>query len=362
VIDLIGAQKAVGQFAMGLSLGQPCSPASADCTTDPGQSLPTVSVLVAAWNEAARIDACLDSLEAIGWPGLDILVSAGGDDDSYEVASRHASERVTVLRQHPNQGKQAALRELFTCATGDVVYLTDADSIVPEETLRSVLAPIVRGEAEVVTGTYRPHVIDATNPLVFYQWSIDRAVERRRGSESDGITGANAAVTRRALLATGAFTADAKTGTDYVLARQLRLAGYRIRYVDAGVETEYADRPRHYARRRARWLRNTVLHGWRSGDHAEVRHSLVTMGLGVATLAGLFAFPLRRRGAGFAWAGLMALLIKRRVDYAVALGRETNPPPRAAFFLLLPCLILLDQVSSVLALVDLISWKRRTRW
>lgn len=323
---------------------------------------PTVSVLVAAWNEAPRIAACLASLVAIPEPSLEILVSAGGDDGTEEIAARYASERVRVIRQQPGQGKQAALRELFALASGKIVYLTDGDTVVSAQTLQAVLGPIVRGEAEAVTGNYRPYATAVLSPLVFYQWSIDRAVGRRSRSEVEGITGANAALTRAALVATGGFAGDVHTGTDYVLARQLRAAGYAIRYVDAGVETEYADGVRLYARRRSRWLRNTFLHGRRLGDRAEVRNSLTTMGIAVVVLAAPATFPLTKRWGGLAWGTLVALLLKRRIRYAADLIRETDAPAPRAFFLWLPFLTLLDQLSSVLALADLLSQTRRTRW
>jgi cellulose synthase/poly-beta-1,6-N-acetylglucosamine synthase-like glycosyltransferase len=329
----------------------------------PGEwRMPTVSVLVAAWNEEARVGACLESLVELDWPDLEVLISAGGDDGTYEAARKYASDRIVVHRQQPGQGKQAALRELFALARGNVIYLTDGDTVVPDEVFRAVVDPIIRQDADAVTGTYRPYQSDIGSPFVLYQWSIDRAVERRRGSESEGITGANVAVSRTALVACGGFDSDVKTGTDYVLARQLRAARYPIRYVDAAVETEYACRPRLYARRRSRWLRNTLLHGRRYGDRAEVRNSLVTMGIGLLVACGPLSFPLTKRWGGIAWSGLIALLLKRRIGYVHALADELHTPVPPKYYVALPILTLIDQAASVMAVADLVSRKRRLRW
>jgi cellulose synthase/poly-beta-1,6-N-acetylglucosamine synthase-like glycosyltransferase len=323
---------------------------------------PGVSVLVAAWNEADRIGACLAALDSISWPRLQILVSAGGNDRTYEIACKFSSDRISIFPQQAGVGKQAALRELLTHATSEIIYLTDGDTLVPEATLQAVIQPIIQGETQVVTGNYRPYEDLVDSPLVFYQWSIDRAVERQRGRESEGITGANAAVTRAALDASGGFSSDVSTGTDYWLARQLRANEFDIRYVDAGVETEYADSPRLYTQRRSRWLRNTFLHGRYLGHREEVRNSLVTMGIGTVVIGGPILMAVNKGLVGAVWGGLVTILLKRRVRYASDLARERNSSLPSGYMIRLPYLILLDQLASALAAIDLVNRRRRHRW
>jgi cellulose synthase/poly-beta-1,6-N-acetylglucosamine synthase-like glycosyltransferase len=333
-----------------------------DSMTQPPRTCPSVSVLIAAWNEAERIGDCLGALAAIGWPDLEVLVSAGGTDDTLAIARAHASDRIAVFPQRPGAGKQAALRELLAHARGEIIYLTDGDTIVPEATFRAVLAPIIAGEVQVVTGNYRPYSDSLDAPLTYYQWSIDRAVERRRGPQSEGITGANAAVTRSALDAAGGFDAVVQTGTDYWLARRLRSLGFEIRYVDAGVETEYAKSADLYSRRRSRWLRNTFLHGRRLGDRAEVRSSLIAMGIGAATIGGPITLKVNKWLGSAAWCSLVAMLLMRRVAYANALEVEFQCAKPANYFIRLPFLTVLEQLSSVKAAVDIVDRKRHARW
>lgn len=328
----------------------------------PAPALPMVSVLVAAWNEASQLDACLASLASLDWPDLEIFVCAGGSDDTFSVARRHVGARMHVSEQLPGQGKQAALRGLFAQSSGAVIYLTDGDTVVTDACFHAVLKPILDSEAEVVTGTYRPFAAALADPLVFYQWSIDRSVERRRSSDAEGITGANVAVTRRALLAAGGFDADVRTGTDYVLARSLRAAGCTIRFVDAAVETEYASDPALYLRRRSRWLRNTLVHGRRTGDAQEVRTSVVTAGLGFALLAGPLTFPLTGKVGAAAWGTLVGIMLRRRLIYARELAMEIRRPAPPGFTRRLPYFVVLDQAASVMSVVDAISKRRRTRW
>ncbi len=324
--------------------------------------LPAVSVLVPAWNEAPRIGACIESLLAIDWPRLEILVSAGGNDGTYEVAKRYASDRVRVIEQRPGEGKQAALRSLLTLAIGDVVYLSDGDSVIPAPTFHAVLEPIVKGEAEVVTGPYRPYQHDAAAPFVFYQWSIDRAVERRREMHSEGVSGANVALTRRALDAIDGFNHEVKTGTDYHLARRLRAAGFAIRYVDSAVETEYAGSARPLVHRRSRWLRNIVLHGVAFDDYQAIFATART----VAVSAGFLLWPLgwrwTRLPGVLLWFTAFSYLLAVRIRYARRLSAETGLPAGPGYLARLPWYTLLDVTASLWPLLDLASRGRRWRW
>ena len=50
--------------------------------------LPLVSVLVAAWNESEHIDRHIQSFLALRYPHKELVLCAGGNDDTYERAAR----------------------------------------------------------------------------------------------------------------------------------------------------------------------------------------------------------------------------------------------------------------------------------
>jgi cellulose synthase/poly-beta-1,6-N-acetylglucosamine synthase-like glycosyltransferase len=322
----------------------------------------TVSALVPAWNESDRIGGCIESLLQIDNPPLEIFVSAGGDDGTWEIASQFTGDRLTVVRQEPGEGKQRALRNLLRYARGDILYLTDGDSRVSADTFRQLLEPIIAGEAEVVTGSYRPYDDELDRPFVLYQWSIDREVDRHRTPRSEGISGANTAITRRALLASGAFDADVPTGTDYHLARQLRGAGIDILYIDAPVETQYATSADVFMNRRARWLRNTMMHGLRFNDLGEIKATAATLTLGAgACLAPLSWRWTKRAGVGTWLLGLSYLLFLRQ-RYAAALAHERGLSMGFGYYCRLPWYTLLEQLVAIRALTDMLRPNRRWRW
>src|SRR5206468_6660479 len=61
--------------------------------------------------------------------------------------------RVTVIHAERNAGKGAAIRLGLNAAIGTTVAIQDADHELDPQQLSALVAPIVRGEAEVIYGS-----------------------------------------------------------------------------------------------------------------------------------------------------------------------------------------------------------------
>lgn len=114
--------------------------------------LPSVSVIVPAFNEGPLVRQAIFSIAASRYP-LDrleiIAVDDGSTDDTWLhilAAAREAQGRtqVTTLRQPRNAGKRQALCLGFARARGDVIVTVDSDSILEPDALRSLVTPLVR--------------------------------------------------------------------------------------------------------------------------------------------------------------------------------------------------------------------------
>ena len=112
--------------------------------------LPTVSVIIPAYNEGALVRKSIDSVTHSDYPQHKLQVIAvddGSSDDTWEhicAAASDAPMKVLTLSQPVNKGKRHALYEGFQKATGEVWVTVDSDSILEPDALRNGVGPLVR--------------------------------------------------------------------------------------------------------------------------------------------------------------------------------------------------------------------------
>ena len=124
---------------------------------EPGQHLPVITVLIAAYNEAAHIEATVRNKLAQDYPAekLSIIVisdeSDDGTDDLLSAIALH-EPRVRLIRQSPRAGKTSALNLAMPEATGEVIVFSDANSLYAPDTLKNLVAPLADPKVGYVTG------------------------------------------------------------------------------------------------------------------------------------------------------------------------------------------------------------------
>lgn len=131
-------------------------------TSLPAALPPVLSLLIPAYNEAARLGATLGQvlayLQTQPYPSELLLVDDGSTDDTVAVAegyfAAHTGRVATrVLSYTPNRGKGYAVRQGLLAARGAVALFSDADLSTPIEEVPALLEPILVGECDVVFGS-----------------------------------------------------------------------------------------------------------------------------------------------------------------------------------------------------------------
>lgn len=127
----------------------------------------SVSVVVPAYNEGARIELTLEKLVAHlerNFPQYEVIVIDDGSTDSTaeKVRKLAVTNSRIVLRSLPlNRGKGFAVRAGMTMAKGDAILFTDADLSTPVEEIDLALAELTRGFAVVIASRRHPNSIIA---------------------------------------------------------------------------------------------------------------------------------------------------------------------------------------------------------
>ncbi|MCC6276407.1 MAG: glycosyltransferase [Oligoflexia bacterium] len=116
----------------------------------------TSSIVIPARNEAGNIESAVIRIPQFGSDQEIIFVEGNSTDNTWEeierVRLKYPEKRITTLRQ-PGKGKGDAVRHGFSHASGDVLFILDADLTVPPEDLPKFYDCLVSGKAEFVNGT-----------------------------------------------------------------------------------------------------------------------------------------------------------------------------------------------------------------
>jgi len=129
------------------------------CAPVPYQmSYPSYSIVIPAYNEAARIGNALQQVVACirerGWNAEVVVVDDGSRDQTPEMVRAYAQDHPEVrLLQNPgNHGKGYSVRNGVLHSFGEVILFTDADLSAPIEEADGLFAAIAAG-ADIAIGS-----------------------------------------------------------------------------------------------------------------------------------------------------------------------------------------------------------------
>jgi cellulose synthase/poly-beta-1,6-N-acetylglucosamine synthase-like glycosyltransferase len=223
--------------------------------------LPLVSIIVAAWNEEAIIGKFLCSLEEIKYPNVELILVSGGDDKTVPFSQTKPNCQAIYIEQLAGDGKFESIKKGFAQASGEVVFLTDADCNLDSESFLRLIHPVVTGEENAVTGPTWPLREQLDTPFVSAQWVfVYRRMNLVPNQHVSFLIGANCALQSSLLSRCLSNSENQPIGEDYFLALTIQRTGGRILYDRAaGIETRYASTFRAYVRQKSRWYRSHFL-------------------------------------------------------------------------------------------------------
>jgi ubiquinone/menaquinone biosynthesis C-methylase UbiE len=113
------------------------------------------SVVIPARNESGNIEAAVQRTPEMGLGTEIIFIEGHSKDNTWEeinrVATKYPQRQIKVLKQR-TKGKGGAVREAFAAATGDILFILDADLTMPPEELPKFYEAARSGSAEFVNG------------------------------------------------------------------------------------------------------------------------------------------------------------------------------------------------------------------
>jgi SAM-dependent methyltransferase len=115
----------------------------------------TTTVVIPARNEAGNIEAAVQRTPRMGSHTENLFVEGHSKDNTWDeiqrVIAKYPNLDIKALRQQ-SQGKGGAVREAFALATGQLLFILDADLTMPPEELPKFYDIAKTGTADFVNG------------------------------------------------------------------------------------------------------------------------------------------------------------------------------------------------------------------
>ena len=344
---------------------------------------PTVSVIIAAHDEAASIGPRVDNLLALDYPAdrIEVVIASDGSTDAtVEEARRRADPRIRVL-DLPRTGKATALNTAVEASTGEILVFSDANTAYAPDAIRQLVRSFADPEVGGVAGNQvylpgatssdpgDPGAATAVGAGERSYWDFDRLVKDAEslGGSVISATGAIYALRRELFVEVPDGVTD-----DFVTSTRVIAAGRRLVFEPAAVALEpvAGSSGREYRRKvriMTRGLRGVavargLLDPRRHGFYAlqlvthKVLRRLMAIPLLVvaATSVALWDDGPIYKVAVIGQAGVYGL-------GAIGLALGDRPSGRRPWFAI-PAFFVLVNVASLHALWNLLTGRRIDRW
>ena len=270
----------------------------------------SISFLLPAYNEEMYIKRCIESIDkaALHYHGKIeiIVVNDGSTDDTRRIASdailnlKHASGKVFNI---PNSGRGFALQYGLKRTTCDVVFRTDADSVIDKHAISPIMNHFKDPRVGSVSGLILPlEERSWLQKIWIFQFYL-LAFYRREWELTDSVLsqpGAFSIFRKDALIKAGGWV-DHQLGEDGEITVRLGRCGYKNEYEQHAVA--YSDVPgnlKDLREQRVRW--SVAFYHARAANLNVIKESKGPLSL-------MYALALLQRGSEFAGALFLPYLL-----------------------------------------------------
>jgi cellulose synthase/poly-beta-1,6-N-acetylglucosamine synthase-like glycosyltransferase len=281
---------------------------------------PSVTLIIAAWNEEEIIARRLDDALELDYPRdrLQILVAAEASPDrTLEVVRAYEHRGVELSTARVRSGKSAALSRALAAARGEVVAFSDANNTWDARALRHLVAPFTDSRVGATVGSKRVAVPSAGSGHVAsgstLYWRYEDFLCRQESRLGGCLAAAGEILAVRRVLIPE-IPPDT-VNDDFFLVLAVARRGYRVVYVPAAISIERttpaageererraritAGRVRHVGDLAALVASRRLLVAWQLLSHKLLRLALPWALLGMlATSVAALAAPRAARGGG----------------------------------------------------------------
>lgn len=120
---------------------------------------PGVSLIIPTYNEETTILQKLDNVRNLNYPKEKlevVLIDSASTDDTVEIARKFQEHNtdlhLRLMVENKRKGKANALNQAFSCCTGEIVVISDADSLIEKDSLIQIVSNFADPVVGAATG------------------------------------------------------------------------------------------------------------------------------------------------------------------------------------------------------------------
>ena len=216
--------------------------------------MPSVSLLIPAYNEEAHLEAKLCNSLLLDYPKekLEIVVASDGSTDrTNAIAESFRAQGVKLFAMRDNIGKSAMLSRTVPLLRGEIVIFSDASSELEPDALRQLVRNFADWRVGCASGLYRLREskdVRGEGEGLYWKYEIFLKQQESRLHSILGAHGAFYAIRKQLFGRLGGSSIN----DDYLIPMQIVAQGYRAVYEPTAVawEREAASLKGEFARRR----------------------------------------------------------------------------------------------------------------
>ena len=340
---------------------------------------PTVSLIIAAYNEEAVIGEKIENTLKLDYPKdkLEIIVfSDASTDRTDEIVKSYAEQGVELLRIEGRKGKTTCQNEAVKIASGEIIVFSDANSMYEPKAIKKLVRHFADESVGCVSGElrYRGGENSAGGELTYWRYE---QILKKLESRTFSLIGANGAIYAVRKVLYEPLRADAIS--DFVELLKIVQKGYRVIYEPEAVAWEdTAAQPAKEFQRRVRIVTRSACSLLHDGSLLRLlnpfRYGIFAVKLWshkvLRWLSGLFLLsiftlniPLLGQGVVYiitmAGQGVSYLLAAWGFVSEALLNRRSPKLPHIAYYFCLSCWAMLKGLYNGLRGRTTVAWQPR---
>lgn len=192
--------------------------------------LPSISVVISAYNESDTIAEKLDNILSLDYPRekLEVVIASDGSSDGTDAIVEAYRDQGVKLLSLPHHGKAVALNAAVASSRGEILVFSDANSMYKSDAIHALVRPFSDPKVGGVAGNqvYLTETRDSSSGIgERAYWNFDRMLKKFQGKSGNTLaaTGAIYAIRRALFQPIPDGVAD-----DFVTSTSVIAQGYRL--------------------------------------------------------------------------------------------------------------------------------------